>query len=262
MTHHTTKTSYAPIALFLYNRIDHTKAVLNSLALNSLAKETNLYIFSDGPKESSQSETTKINAIRAYVKTFQGCKTTTIIERDTNWGLADNITQGITQVLDQHEKIIVLESDTTPTPYFLNYMNDSLDLYEYDERVMHISGYMFPIATDDLPSTFFYKPTSCWGWATYRRSWNLFISDPLEIWNELNKQKLLDEFNIKYGNFSNQLAENILGLRKTWAIKWYSTVFLNNGLSLHPSHSYISNIGNDGSGTNSKKSNQRQKGLL
>jgi hypothetical protein len=49
-------------------------------------------------------------------------------------------------------------------------------------------------------------------------------------------------------NFWSHLQKNKKGLIKTWAIFWYANVFLNGGLCLHPSMSYVKNIGHDGSG--------------
>src|SRR5690606_5120794 len=37
----------------------------------------------------------------------------------------------------------------------------------------------------------------------------------------------------------------------SWAIRWYASVFLNNGLVLYPSKSLVENIGHDGTGVHS-----------
>ncbi len=57
----------APIALFLYNRPDHSKRTLDALALNLEAKESDLIIYCDGAKENSTKEQTeKINGLRGH----------------------------------------------------------------------------------------------------------------------------------------------------------------------------------------------------
>lgn len=243
----------APIVLFTYNRPDHTLRTLEALKKNILANQSLLFIYCDGAKENASQEVqTKIKEVRAIVRSEKWCKEVQIIERKKNWGLADNILDGVTEIVNNYGKIIVLEDDIYTSPGFLSYMNQALDLYQAQERVMHISGYMFPIDTQSNASTFFYTATTCWGWATYKRSWKLLIRDPKLIWNYLEENDLFDEFNLGgYANFSRQLRQNIEGTIKTWAIKWHSSVFINKGLCLHPHRSLVQNIGNDNSGTNS-----------
>ena len=247
--------SPAPIILFVYNRPEHTSETLNALSQNKEVKDSVLYIYADGPKDhSTPSELNRINEVRSVIRKVDWVKELHIIERDDNFGLADNIMDGVTTVLDRHGKVIVLEDDIVTSPGFLDYMNKALDIYENQTKVMHISGYMFPIKTDDIASSsFFYNTASCWGWATWAERWQLLIKNPNHIWAELEKKKEFSEFNIGgWANFSKQLRDNIKGIKKTWAVKWYGTIFLNNGYSLHPQYSLVRNIGNDNSGENSK----------
>ena len=51
--------SYAPIIIFVYNRADHFIQVYNALAACKEAKESDLFIFSDGAKNESGKE--KVN---------------------------------------------------------------------------------------------------------------------------------------------------------------------------------------------------------
>lgn len=238
----------APIGLFTYNRLDHTRQTVEALQKNDLAAKSELFIYSDGAKNSAGAES--VQAVREYLKTISGFKNVEIIERDTNWGLADSIVDGVTNVVNKFGKVIVLEDDILTSPYFLQYMNNALDLYERDENVMHINGYSYPINTTDLPSTFFANPVSCWGWATWDDAWSALETDATTLLQKLTEKKKLRELDLDGSfRFSSTLRANIKGTQRTWAIKWYSSVLLRNGLALYPNKSLTQNIGQDGTGT-------------
>jgi hypothetical protein len=162
--------------------------------------------------------------------------------------MAGNIIDGVSNIVNQYGRVIVLEDDLVLSDNFLEYMNEALSVYENNEKVMHISAYMYPIDSDKLPDTFFLRTTSCWGWATWSRAWKYFDKNP---------EKCLIQFDrkmIKSINFDNskdlwaQVIGNKNGTMNTWAIFWYTSVFLNEGLCLHPRDSLVQNIGHDGSG--------------
>jgi GT2 family glycosyltransferase len=114
----------APIALFVYNRPWHTRQTVEALKKNELASESELFIYSDAPKNGKAKE--KVKEVREYIKTIDGFKKVTIIERENNWGLADSIIDGVTKIVNEYGKIIVLEDDLVTSPYFLKFMNEAL----------------------------------------------------------------------------------------------------------------------------------------
>jgi len=236
----------SPIVLFTYNRPWHTIQTVEALKKNELAQESELFIFSDGWK--NEDDKPKVLEVRDYLKTIDGFKNVTIIEKDKNWGLANNIIDGVSKIVNEYDKVIVLEDDLMTSPYFLKYMNEALKRYKDEEKVMHISGYMYPIKKERLPDTFFLKPTSCWGWATWKRAWKYFERNPEIQINLLNKKQKKD-FNLNDSyDYWFQVELNYKGKLYTWAIFWYLSVYLQCGLSLHPRDSLVKNIGIDGSG--------------
>jgi len=248
------KNIYAPIILFVYNRPWHTEQTLEALMENELAGQSMLYVYSDGAKKNaSEEDLKKINEVRAVICKKNWCKDVVIIERDENLGLADNIISGVTEVIDKHGKIIVLEDDIVTSSGFLKYMNEALFFYEKNEKVMHISGYMYP-HENKLPETFFFNVPLCWGWATWERSWKHFNNDSHALWSVLQTKNLILELD-KFGNdyLSSQLAHNISGRLKTWFIKWHASVILKEGYSLYPSVSLVDNIGFDNSGVHNRE---------
>ena len=243
----------APIVLFVYNRPWHTARTLQALMQNELAAQSHLFIYSDDAKEGASAVQLKsINEVRQIIRSKNWCKQVTIIEAFKNKGLADSIVEGVTNIVNEFGKLIVLEDDIVVSKGFLKYMNDALNLYENKSDVMGVSAFMFPIKDGGLPDTFFYNANSCWGWGTWRRAWSNYNNNPLDLYTKLIDKKVdWQKFNAYQGNeFKEQLLANIEKTLNTWAVKWHSSIYLNDGKVLHPKKSLIKNIGMDGSGEN------------
>ena len=245
-------TAKAPIVMFVYNRPRHTLLSVEALQQNELAKESDLIIYSDASKSESQADA--VREVRQYISQIDGFRSVTIVEREINFGLARSIIDGVTSVVNKYGRIIVLEDDIVTSPHFLTFMNDALGAYRDEEKVMHISGYMFPIDTSGLPETFFLRTASCWGWATWDRAWRHFRKDPLRVISEYSEQEIY-RFNMDGAcGFWSQVLKNANGLINTWAVFWYASVFEEDGLCLHPAVSMVDNIGNDDTGMHCGKS--------
>lgn len=239
--------SLSPVALFVYNRPWHVRQTVESLAANAGAKDTDLYIYSDSPK--NESAIRAVSEVRSYLHGIAGFRSVTIVKRDINFGLAKSIIEGVTQMCNQHGRVIVLEDDMVTSPYFLEFMNDGLAVYAVDERVISITGYVYPVAAT-LPETFFLRGADCWGWATWKRGWELFKPDGSRLLAELCRQKLTDSFDFENSYpYIKMLKAQIAGKNNSWAIRWYASAFLENKLTLYPGKSLVLNIGMDDSGT-------------
>ena len=239
---------FAPILLFVYNRPSHTRRCIESLLKNSLASESHLFIYADGAKDESQQEA--VNEVRSYIRSIQGSKQVTLIERNENWGLARNIIDGVSTQVNRYGKVIVLEDDLIVAPYFLQFMNDALETYKDEPKVGHIQACDF---TQDptLPETFLIKWTGSWGWGTWDRAWKHFNPNGKELLKKLEERKLTYtfDFNGKYG-FTRMLRRQIEGKNNSWAIRWNASLFLEDILSLNVGRSLVQNEGFDGTGTN------------
>lgn len=238
--------SLAPIVLFVYNRPLHTKLTVEALQNNELAKDSQLYIYSDAPKNIQA--TKGVEQVRNYIKKINGFKEIIIVERDRNWGLANSIIDGVTEIVNKYGSVIVLEDDLVTSPFFLNFMNDGLQMYKKDEQVASIHGYLYPVHKE-VPNSFFIKGTDCWGWATWERAWKIFEKDGDKLLSELIKVGRQNEadFNNNYG-YTRMLKKQIKGENDSWAIRWYMSAFLQNKLTLYPGVSLVANIGMDNSG--------------
>ncbi len=240
----------APIALFVYNRPEHTRRTVSHLQKNLLADESRLVIFSDAANKKKDTEL--VDEVREFIKTVDGFKSVRIIERPHNLGLAESIIDGVNQLTDEYGKVIVFEDDLLASPYTLKYFNQALKKYQDNDKVMQIGAYMFPLKdADQLPNTFFFRATSSWGWATWERAWDQFEPNINVLYERFDKQKI-KEFSIGGKmNYWNQLLDFKNKKNNSWAIRWYASVFLNDGLVLYPAKSLIENIGHDGTGVHS-----------
>ena len=108
----------APIVLFVYNRLEHTRQTVAALRNNELARESELFIYSDAPKNVGVKA--KTDEVREYIKSINGFKRVTLIKREKNLGLAASIIDGVTKIVNKYGKVIVIEDDLVTSPYFLN----------------------------------------------------------------------------------------------------------------------------------------------
>lgn len=237
-------TNLAPIVLFVYNRPWHTEQTLEALMQNELADQSTLYIIADGAKENiTPEQLQKIQEVRQVIRQKQWCKEVYIEEKEKNWGLADSIIDGVTRIVNQYGKIIVLEDDIVTSPYFLRFMNDALNIYENESNIYSVTGYAFPIDTEEV--TCFLSPLafSSWSWGTWADKWQCF--DKAIPYKSLIQQNnwLRRRFNFADYNYADMLNNN-----NSWAIRWYYSVFIRNGLGVFPTKNLVENIGFDGSG--------------
>lgn len=240
----------APIALFIYKRPTHTLNTMLSLSRCLGFEATQIYVFCDGPR--SEADQSPVAETRAVVRQ-QNWKNLTIIERTENWGLAKSIVTGVTDLCEQFGRVIILEDDLEVSPYFLEYMNAALERYANFEQVMQISGYMFPVKlcanTDAICLPFI----SSWGWATWSRAWKCFDANAKGFATLTTNATLRKRFDLDgaYPYFK-ALVQQQQGKLNSWAILWYLSVFMMDGVVIYPKHSLVRNNGFDGTGTNWK----------
>jgi FkbM family methyltransferase len=243
----------APVALFVYNRIDHLQKTVESLKRNKLAKETKLYIFSDGIK--GDSDQGGVSAVRRYIKKISGFSEIEIVEKEKNHGLASSIISGVSEILQKHGKVIVMEDDLVSSSFFLTFMNEMLDQYQLESKVFAISGFTYPKNTLKIPANynydiFFFNRMHSWGWATWADRWEKADWEVKDFDYLLKDKECQKMFNRGGEDLFKMLSRWKGGELDVWAVRWCYTAFKNNGLSIYPTVSFIQNIGFDNSGVN------------
>lgn len=252
---------YAPIALFVYNRLEQTKQVVTQLLTNTLSYETDLYVFSDGGKD--EQSWAEVKAVREYLHDLEKqsnasstmFKSVTITERPENWYVERNIMDGINEVFKKHDTIIVLEDDIFVSEFFLDYMNTAFDLYREDRKVMHVSGFTnldlineHPLLVYDNPyvdlinETYFTPHMSGWGWGTWRDRWQEHFHHFETEAEALAGLTPAMQDKMQYGgNFPclKLLKNNPI----PWDVCWGIAIYKADGLCLTPGYTLVRNIG-------------------
>ena len=232
----------APICLFTYNRLGETKLTIEALQNNFLARDSNLFIFSDGPKNEDSGN--KVEAVRNYIYSIGGFKNVHVLESKKNKGLANSIIDGVTKIINEYGFVIVLEDDLITSPNFLDFMNKGLQFYKDDGRIQSINGFSLDLGyCSDRYDTFSHMRTYSWGWATWGNRWNNDIFNKKAIKNMITPQ-ILREFNVKCGsNMTQMLIRSLTNSNDSWYASWAFYHLIENKHSIYPYLSKIENIG-------------------
>lgn len=255
----------APIIVFAYNRPEHLRKTLTWLSQNELADKSILYVYCDGIKAgASKEQADRIAAARnvahemAVVPRF---KEVHFVEREENLGLGTSIISGVTEVIQQYGKVIVLEDDLQTSPYFLDYMNQCLNYYEKRKSVFSVSSLSRPHPERFYPKDYPYDvyvslthhPT---GWATWKDRWEQ-VDWNVDLFREVQQHpEMIEAFRrIEHGQYDALLRQQ-QSKQNVWSVRFGFAHFVNHAVSICPIVSYINHIGWDSEATNAKGSTQ------
>lgn len=252
----------APICLFVYNRLHETKQTVEALQKNYLAKESELFIFSDGAK--TECEIESVQSVRSFIKEIKGFKSVKIYVSDKNKGLATSIIEGVSQVLESYNSIIVLEDDLVTTPNFLDFMNQALDFYNSYDRVISISGFTLPIDFKNEPTCdiYFSYRASSWGWATWKDRWFDIDWEVTDYTDFSLSRKLQRGFNRGGDDMCRMLKKQMNNDIDSWAIRFCYHQFKHDKLTVMPRVSKVRNIGLNDRATNTKFRSREYSAIL
>lgn len=247
--------SYAPIVIFVYNRADHFIKTYNALAACKEAKESELFIFSDGAKnEAGKEKVDEVRAAVAAIKNSGDFKSVTVTESPVNKGLAASVIAGVTEIINRYGKVIVVEDDCAVSPFFLSYMNNSLDYYENNRKIGSIAGYSPDIKLPaDYDKDVYAAYRSCsWTWATWKDRWVGVDWELNEIDDFYKSPKLIKKLNSNGSDRFMRLYRQTKGNGSSWSVRFGAHLVKKDLLTVYPRHSYNRNIGCDESGVHSK----------
>ena len=243
---------YAPIILFVYARPDHAERSLNALAENDLAKESDLIIFCDGPKNERAVEKNK--QVVDLIKKEQGLgrfRSVTLHISEKNKGLARSIIGGVGQVMQEFGKCIVIEDDVITNPYFLTYMNESLGYFEEDKEIFSIAGFTYPLkALRKYPHDIYLSYRSCsQAWGCWKDRWENIDWEVKDFAELQQSRKRRRQFNRGGNDLYRMLRHQMRGERDSWAVRFCYAQSKQNMYAVYPKETLTLNIGEDGSGT-------------
>jgi hypothetical protein len=254
--------SYAPVILFVYKRPEHTRLTVEALQRNVLASETDLYIFSDAAKQPSDEHDVKI--VRHYIHNINGFRNVVITERSANWGLANSVINGVTEIIVKRDHVIVLEDDIITSSTFLTFMNECLNFYQDDFRIGSVTGYSLPIElSPDYPwSVYSTHRHSSWGWGTYQRVWKDVDWEVFDYNSFRRDRSARRAFNVAGPDMAAMLDSQMAGNMDSWSIRFDYNCFKKSLLSLAPVNNLVKNVGFDGSGVHCGTGSNRLESLL
>ncbi len=252
----------APIVLFVYNRPAHIQSTIEALQKNELAGASELFIYSDAPKDEGQVQ--KVAAVRKYINKIKGFKSVLVVEAEKNKGLANSIISGVSEIIDKYGKVIVLEDDLLTAPCFLRYMNEALDFYADNKEIWSVTGYQYPfnVPVNYIKSVYLSYRGSSWSWATWKDRWITVDWSVSDYFNYRFNPKKIAHF-CKGGTDLDKLLRNQMkGVIDSWAIRWCYSQSLQNKYTIYPCKAIVTNNGTDGTGTHFLITTDRYKSEL
>jgi hypothetical protein len=246
----------APICLFVYKRLEWTAQTVEALKKNDFAQNSQIYVFGDGPKTEQDAE--GVEEVRNFIRNLQGFKEINCVFQDKNIGLANSVIKGVSQVMNDFGRAIVVEDDLITTPNYLAYMNQALDFYQDNPQVFSIGGFTIDVK---LPSNYPYDVyafprTTPWGWSSWKDRWNTIdwqVSDYQDFKNDPARRKA---FNEGGSDLANMLDRQMAKQMDSWAIRWGYQQFKNNQYTIFPTQSKVRNIGFGKNATHTKYYNR------
>lgn len=242
----------APVCLFVYNRLNETSLTVANLKANTLAVNTELFIFSDGPR--SKDDIESVQSVRDFITTISGFQSVNVFNSEINKGLANSIISGVSEMLMKYSQVIILEDDLITSPNFLDFMNQALDFYNSYDRVISISGFTLPIDFKNEPTCdiYFSYRASSWGWATWKDRWFDIDWEVADYTDFSLSRKLQVEFNRGGDDMSRMLKKQMNNDIDSWAIRFCYHQFKHDKLTVMPRVSKVRNIGLNDRATNTK----------
>lgn len=251
----------APIILFVYNRPWHTRQTVEALQKNKLADQSDLIIYADGAK--NREAVPAVEEVRAYLKTITGFKSISIIEQNENRGLANSIIEGVTSVVNQYGRVIVVEDDLVTSSWFLGYMNEGLDIFQNRDDIFSITGFNYPKHTLDIPSWYIediYLSYRCmsWTWGTWRDRWDKVDWDVKDFQILEKSKEKIRAFNRGGEDLFPMLKSQMENKIDSWAIRFCYAHHIHKSYCVYPVNSFVDNTGFDGSGVHCGKDKEKK----
>lgn len=249
---------YAPIVVFAFNRLDALKSTISSLLRNDEAKSSDLFVFVDGARVGKVGEKELVENVREYVKEISGFKSVRYFFSEENKGLAQSIIGGTTQIINEFGKIIVVEDDLFVSQSFLKFMNEMLNLYEKDGRIMQISGYGCKLSKIRNYSFDLYmnERAHSWSWATWKDRWDTVDWGVSDFSQLESSRKLKKAFNKRGSDLFKMLKGYMMGKNNSWYIRFNYSMFKQHKYSIMPVRSLVRNDGFGCGATNCKNYNR------
>ncbi len=231
-----------PVGFFIFNRIETTKKVFEAIREAGPPK---LYLVSDAARPGRAGEDCKVREVREYVESHIDWECEVRKNYATeNMGCKRRMASGISWVFENEEMAIILEDDCLPSQTFFRFCQEMLNKYKDDERISIIGGYKI-VPTYEIKEDYIFSYfASIWGWASWRRAWELYDMD-MTLWPDARKKGTLRrQFSNQYYKAKKEEYDKVcFGNFDTWDFQWGFARTINNTLGIIPKNNLIQNIG-------------------
>lgn len=243
----------APIVIFAFNRPDALQRLGDALRKCALFDESKIIVFVDGPR--NEPERAKVQAAIEVARSL----TDDVRASASNRGLGPSIIAGVTDVINEYGRVIVLEDDLVPAPGMLMYLNQMLDRYADEPKVCSVCAYGLKIRRPEGYSgdVYFSPRSSSWGWATWRDRWEKIDWAVSDYESFRHNRRDRRSFNRGGSDMASMLDGYMAGRNRSWAIRFCYWQWRNGLLSVHPFRSLVDNEGFGAEATNCRQSYSR-----
>lgn len=240
----------APVLLLGFNRPDLFSKVLEAVRA---AQPRELFVSLDGPRESNPADVARCDEVRRIAEAVDWAPALHVNARDRNLGCGLAVSSGISWAMSRSDRVIVLEDDCLPDLSFFRFCDELLERFADDERVMQIAGCNWGASPERYGgySYAFNSFAPVWGWATWRRAWELY-DYRLESWPRFKRSGLLGGIALsrRFRSMMRYEWDVVHAGGGTWDHQWQYAVMRNSGLSVSPSRNLCINLGFRGDATN------------
>jgi GT2 family glycosyltransferase len=244
----------APIAISVYTRVNHFKQCIEALQKNTLAEESELYIYSDAASRDDDEKL--VQEVRDYSHNIKGFKKVRVIERKKNYGGTQNAPKAHREITKKYGKSIFLEDDIVTAPGFLQFVNDALELYKDDEKILAVGGHT-PNILENLYSNkdiYFTKRFSGWGLGTWEEKFNKI--KPVSMYDISRNNSLKDKLDECGTDLYGMALLDAKGKINAGDVRACCLMAQENLYIVLPTKTLVKNIGLDGSGVHCGNENK------
>jgi len=240
-----------PVLLLAFNRPHLFRELIS--CLREIAP-INLYISIDGPRECNESDIQNVTETLSLIETIDWECNLHLLKQESNLGCGLAVTTAISWVLDLEEMVIILEDDIRPNHSFFEFSEQMLQHYRFNEDIMTIGGHSTIEIYGSSHTYRLSKYPEIWGWATWRRSWNLYRYSLSDL-PKIDFRKLLAIYG---GNLilATQCWMNFKAIRKhsidTWDYQLLHGSFQLGKLHVIPNCNLTQNVGFNNQATHTK----------
>ena len=238
-----------PILFLIFNRPETTERVFQQIRK---IQPRQLFISADGPRKEKINEEEKCRETRNIIEKIDWTCELKTNYSEKNLGCRVGVSSGIHWFFRNVLEGIILEDDCLPDLSFFHFCETLLEYYRNDKQVMHIGGVNFQDGNTRGDGSYYFSSLNhVWGWASWRRAWNLYDVD-MKSYPECLQQGLLYQLfpDPSLRNYWKKNFDLVFEKRKdTWDFQWQYASALNHGLSIIPNKNLITNIGFDANAT-------------